>query len=92
MNRVLEVLESMQMIQLHALPEANESPWSIEMSCIKIDSVCRNAASELHKKSLMVEEAVEEIMTLVKKINLSSEERLEDDFMFEGQWKCIINK
>lgn len=74
------------MIQLHALPERNEKPWSVDAFCNKINNVCRNAATELHKKSLMVEEAVEEIMTLVKKINLYPEDtKEENDFKFEGE-------
>lgn len=84
-NRVLEILDSMQMIQLHALPEINEEPWAIDTFCNSIDNVCRSAAIELHKKSLMVEEAVEEIMALVKKVHIDTEEHQEEDgFMFEG--------
>lgn len=76
----------MQLIQLHALPEMNEQPWNIDFFCNTIDSVCRNAATELHKKSLMIEEAVEEIMTLVKKVNINPEgSDDDDDFMFEGK-------
>lgn len=87
-NRVLEVLESMQTIQLHALPDVNGEPWSIDHFCNKVDSICRNAATELHKKSLMVEEAVEEIMTLVKKVNIDPKsDKEEEDFMFEGNPK-----
>lgn len=85
-NRVLEILDSMQMIQLHALPEINGEPWTIDTFCNSVDSVCRNAAMELHKKSLMVEEAVEEIMILVKKINIDNEENQEEGFIFEGKF------
>lgn len=77
----------MQMIQLHALPETNEEPWTIDTFCNSIDNVCRSAAIELHKKSLMVEEAVEEIMALVKKINIDREENQdEESFIFEGKF------
>lgn len=54
----------MQKITLHALPE--EEPWSIEEFVEKTDEACRNAAVDLHRKSLMVEEAVEEVLLLVK--------------------------
>lgn len=85
-NRVLEILDGMQMIQLHALPEINEEPWTIDAFCNSIDNVCRNAAIELHKKSLMVEEAVEEIMALVKKVNIDTEENQDEEgFIFEGK-------
>ncbi|VEN47384.1 unnamed protein product, partial [Callosobruchus maculatus] len=85
-NRVLEVLRSMQMIQLHTLPDNDEDPWAIECFCGKIEAVCRNAAIELHKKSLMVEEAVEEILSLVKRIDIAPEgATTEDGFAFEDQ-------
>nr|XP_023020662.1 dynein heavy chain 5, axonemal [Leptinotarsa decemlineata] len=83
-NRVLEVLQSMQTIQLHALPEMDEEPWSVETFCSKIDTVCRCAAVELHKKSLMVEEAVEEILSLVKKVDIDPDGTAEEEeFIFE---------
>nr|CAI5822334.1 unnamed protein product [Callosobruchus analis] len=85
-NRVLEVLRSMQMIQLHTLPESDEDPWTVEFFCSKIEAVCRTAAIELHKKSLMVEEAVEEILSLVKRIDIAPEgATTEDGFTFEDQ-------
>lgn len=65
-NRIQEILSAMQTISLHVLPESYEEPWSVEMFIEKNETVCRLAASELHCKSLMVEEAVEEILTLVK--------------------------
>lgn len=86
-NRVLEVLKSMQSIQLHALPEMDEDPWRVDYFTNKIESVCRNAATELHKKSLMVEEAVEEILSLVRKVQLDQASTSdEDEFFFEGKY------
>ncbi|XP_060534779.1 dynein axonemal heavy chain 5 isoform X2 [Cylas formicarius] len=79
-NRVLEVLAAMQTVRLHALPEEGDEPWTINDFCDSVDDVCRSAAAELHKRSLMVEEAVEEILTLVKKARIDSEEcPFEDD-------------
>lgn len=63
-NRILQVLASMQKITLHALPE--EDPWSIDEFLEKTDETCRVAAIDLHRRSLMVEEAVEEVLQLVK--------------------------
>ncbi|KAL7304210.1 hypothetical protein TKK_0003404 [Trichogramma kaykai] len=63
-NRILQVLASMQKITLHALPE--DEPWSIEEFVEKNEETCRVAAVDLHRKSLMVEEAVEEVLALVK--------------------------
>ncbi|KAG5886924.1 hypothetical protein JTB14_034200 [Gonioctena quinquepunctata] len=83
-NRVLEVLQSMQTIHLHALPEVDEEPWSIETFGNNIDTVCRNAAGELHKKSLMVEEAVEEILSLIKRVDIDPDGAAqEEEFAFE---------
>ncbi|XP_066156829.1 dynein axonemal heavy chain 5 [Euwallacea fornicatus] len=69
-NRVLEVLTSMQTIQLHALPEEGDPPWDIEQFCDKTDEICRSSAAELHKKCTMVEEAVDEILLLIKHARL----------------------
>ena len=56
----------MQKITLHALPEDEEDPWSVEEFIEKNEETCRAAAVDLHRKSLMVEEAVEEVLALVK--------------------------
>lgn len=64
-NRILEVLTSMQSVSLHVLPDDDEL-WSVENFIDKVEATCRGAATELHRKSLMVEEAVEEILILVK--------------------------
>ncbi|XP_011504753.1 PREDICTED: dynein heavy chain 5, axonemal [Ceratosolen solmsi marchali] len=63
-NRILKVLASMQKTRLYALPE--DKPWSIEDFMEKTEELCRTAAVDLHRKSLMVEEAVEEVLELVK--------------------------
>lgn len=63
-NRILQVLASMQKITLHALPD--DEPWGIEEFVDKTEEACRLAAIDLHRRSLMVEEAVEEVLQLVK--------------------------
>ncbi|EZA60758.1 Dynein heavy chain 5, axonemal [Ooceraea biroi] len=65
-NRILQVLESMQKVTLHTLPESDQ-PWTIEEFVEKNEEICRMAAVDLHRKSTMVEEAVEEVLQLVKK-------------------------
>lgn len=62
--RILKVLSSMQQTTLHILPE--EEAWDIVKFAQKTEECCRLATTELHRKSLMVEEAVEEIVQLVK--------------------------
>lgn len=81
----MEVLSSMQVIQLYALPGNGEESWTVENFCNKIDMVCTTAAIELHKKSLMIEEAVEEILSLVKRADIDPQSSLDEDaFTFEG--------
>lgn len=83
-NRIVEVLDSMQSISLHALPEADEEPWTIEEFVEKNDMICRSAATELHRKSLMVEEAVEEILMLVRNTRIDNSTPMHDELFFEG--------
>lgn len=83
-NRIVEVLDTMQAISLHALPDAEEEPWTIEHFIDKNDTVCRSAATELHRKSLMVEEAVEEILTLVRNTRIDTSSNVHDELFFEG--------
>ncbi|KZC10625.1 Dynein heavy chain 5, axonemal [Dufourea novaeangliae] len=64
-NRILEVLTSMQKITLHSLPESDQA-WTIEKFVEKTEEICRLAAVDLYRKSMMVEEAVEEVLGLVK--------------------------
>lgn len=51
---------------MHALPESDQ-PWTIEEFVEKNEEICRMAAVDLHRKSTMVEEAVEEVLQLVRK-------------------------
>lgn len=55
----------MQKITLHSMPESDQ-PWTIEEFVEKTEEVCRLAAVDLYRKSMMVEEAVEEVLDLVK--------------------------
>lgn len=55
----------MQAVSLHVLPDPDES-WAVEDFIDKTENACLSAAIELQMKSLMVEEAVEEILLLVR--------------------------
>ncbi|XP_046389607.1 dynein axonemal heavy chain 5 [Ischnura elegans] len=68
-NRILQVLSGMQKVTLHILPD--EEPWSVEEFVERTEAHCIQAALELNRKSLMVEEAVEEILELVKRAALA---------------------
>lgn len=83
---MLEVLTSMQTIQLHALPEDGDQPWEIDEFCDQIDEICRASAAELHKKCMMVEEAVEEILLLVKRARIDNSDSVdqENNFLLAG--------
>lgn len=83
-NRVLDVLHSMQSVDLYSLPEPTEDPWTVEYFCEKINYMCRSAAEELHKKSLMIEEAVEEILMLVRKARIECPSTSQEELLFEG--------
>lgn len=86
-NRVLEVLHSMQNVDLYALPEPEEDPWTIEYFSNKIDTMCRSAAEELQRKSLMIEEAVEEILMLVRKARIECPSTSQEELAFDGNFK-----
>lgn len=55
----------MQKITLHSISESDQ-PWTIEKFVEKTEEICRLAAVDLYRKSMMVEEAVEEVLDLVK--------------------------
>lgn len=80
----------MQNVYLHALPEAAEDIWTVEHFCSKIDIICRSAADELHRKSLMVEEAVEEILKLVRKARIECPSSSVEEFFFEGKFTIRV--
>lgn len=90
-NRIVEVLDSMQSILLHALPDLDEEPWTIEDFIEKIDIICRNAATELQRKSLMIEEAVEEILSLVRNTRIDTSSPTQDELLFDGTYNYISN-
>lgn len=83
-NRVLEVLDSMQNVTLHALPPSESEPWTVDHFCDSIEHACRSSAIELNRKSIMVEEAVEEILNLVKKARIDVKNVDDEDLFQEG--------
>ncbi|PSN54190.1 Dynein heavy chain 5, partial [Blattella germanica] len=87
-NRILQVLSSMQKATLQALP--TDEPWTVEEFLENTEDSCRFAAVELHRKSLMVEEAVEEVLELVKKAAQAFKANTgadDFDFLTEGENK-----
>ncbi|KAI8431134.1 hypothetical protein MSG28_001183, partial [Choristoneura fumiferana] len=79
-NRIIYVLSGMQEVSLISLPE--ETPWSMEEFIEHVETGCRNGCVELNRKSLMVEEAVEEASTL----NESTSSGQQD---WSAVWECF---
>lgn len=82
----------MQKITLHALPD--DEPWGVDDFVERTEESCRSAAVDLHRKSLMVEEAVEEVLELVRNAATSFKSTAEtDQFDFlnrEGETRSYI--
>ena len=49
-------------VQLSSLPEAE--PWTIDQFVDNIKAKCKEGTKELHKKSMMIEDAVEDLILL----------------------------
>jgi len=79
----------MQRATLHSLPSGE--PWTVEEFITKTDEKCRIAALELNRRSLMVEEAVEEVLELVRQAaeNFKNETGTDVDFGFQGTYRDI---
>lgn len=58
----------MQEVSLQTFP--NDELWTVQEFLEKNEDACRTAAIELNRKSRMVEEAVEEVLELVKKASV----------------------
>ncbi|XP_055923365.1 dynein axonemal heavy chain 5 isoform X2 [Eupeodes corollae] len=72
-NRILNVLMSMQDVSLQILP-CDDEIWTVDEFLEKSEEACRKAAIELNRKSQMVSEAVEEVLSLVDKATATFKE------------------
>ena len=61
-NRVEKLLDSMTRIELYELPSAE--PWQLETFLDKVKERCKEGSKELHKRSAMVEDAIEDLISL----------------------------
>ena len=61
-NRVDKLLESINYVELYALPKTD--PWTLEQFEENIKTKCKEGSIELHKKSNMIEDAIEDLITL----------------------------
>ena len=76
-NRIEKVLKSMDSILLYALPKTE--PWTLERFLDEIKKACKEAANDLHRRSVMIEDAVEDLIGLalqVKKTRITKMIRL----------------
>ena len=61
-NRVEKILESMTRIELYEVPKTD--PWTLEVFLEKVKERSKDGAKELHKRSAMVEDAIEDLIAL----------------------------
>ena len=57
-----KLLDSMTRIELYELPSAE--PWQLETFLDKVKERCKEGSKELHKRSAMVEDAIEDLISL----------------------------
>ncbi len=62
----------MSYVKLYALPESQ--PWTLDRFLDEIKHTCREAAKDLHRVSMMVEDAVEDLIFLaVQSLNMDDD-------------------
>ena len=76
-NRVDKLLESIADVQLSELP--TECPWTVDTFVDKIKTKCKEGFKELNKKSMMIEDAVEDLILLALEFTPEVETSLEED-------------
>ena len=70
-NRVEKLLESMTRIELYELPTAE--PWALDRFLDTVKERCKEGSKELHKKSAMVEDAIEDLIALALEFKPTTE-------------------
>lgn len=80
----------MQDVTLQTLPP-NGQTWTIEEFLDKNEESCRLAAIELNRKSLMVSEAVEEVLNLVQNATQTFKSMISTDSDILAQGKSALN-
>ena len=61
-NRIEKVLREMDSVMLYTLP-TNEA-WTLDRFLDEIKGTCTEAANDLHRSSVMIEDAVEDLISL----------------------------
>ena len=60
-SRIEKVLREMDSVMLYTLP-TNEA-WTLDRFLEEIKSTCKDAANDLHRSSVMIEDAVEDLVS-----------------------------
>ena len=98
-NRVEKLLESTVDVQLSSLPEAE--PWTIGDFVENIRAKCKEGSRELNKKSMMIEDAVEDLILLaldftpevdVSKKESEDEEEFTKEIDLTGDSAVVVKK
>ena len=63
-------MKSMDSILLYALPKTE--PWTLERFLDEIKKACKEAANDLHRRSVMIEDAVEDLIGLALQVKKTS--------------------
>ena len=61
-NRVNNLLDSMLNVELYSFP--TKEPWTTDKFLEEVKQKCKNGSKELQKKSTMVEDAIEDLISL----------------------------
>ena len=76
-NRVDKLLESVIHVPLSDLP--SEDPWTIEQFVENIREKCKTGYKELNKKSMMIEDAIEDLILLALQFTPNVETKVEEE-------------
>ena len=83
-NRVDKLLESVIHVPLSDLP--SEDPWTIEQFVENIREKCKSGYKELNKKSMMIEDAIEDLILLALQFTPNVETKVEEE---EGEQETL---
>ena len=75
-NRIEKVLREMDSVMLYTLP-TNEA-WTLDRFLDEIKGTCTEAANDLHRSSVMIEDAVEDLISLaMQSLNMHDQDNEE---------------
>ena len=88
-SRVERTLESMTEIELYELP--SDKPWTLDRFLDRVKERCIFGATELQRKSLMVEEAIEDLITLASEVDAKKTDGKDTDFLTVAERQKLDN-